>query len=271
MWLPWEYGLLLAVAFAFAASQLAERRPPLASFAREATVISLLYSLWQIAGRLSLLGIDDAIDRAEWLWDLERTLRLPNELTLQNWMTPSSFWTQFSNLYYAIAHVPAMGIFLVWMFTRYRDQYPTWRNALAIVTGACLLIQLLPIAPPRLTLSTGMIDTGVAYGQSVYSALGYGTAGQLQAMPSIHVAWAAVIGWAVWSASTSKWRWSGPIHFAITFVVVALTGNHFWLDGIAAMILLVPARWVGAKIANMNTEKLATTSAAEQPAPAVNA
>lgn len=249
MWLPWEYGIVLALLFAGIAWRIATPRPRLAAFAREAALISVLYSLWQIAGRLSLLGIDDAIDRGAWLWDIERAFFLPNELTLQNWMVPSSFWTQFANIYYAGAHVPAMGIFLVWMFLRHRGEYSAWRNALALVTGACLIIQLWPVAPPRLTASTGMIDTGLAYGQSVYGTLGIGVAGQLQAMPSIHVAWAALIGWAVWSASSSPWRWVGPAHFTITFIVVALTGNHYWLDGLVAMVLLVGARWGGEKVA----------------------
>ncbi len=250
MWLPWEYGLVLAVAFALIAWRLAPTSPRLSAFAREATTISLLYTLWQIAGQLSVLGIDDAIARGEWLWDLQRTLRLPSELDLQNAVLPSSFWTQFSNLYYAIAHVPAMGVFLVWLFFANRTLYPTWRNALVLVTGASLLIQLIPVAPPRLTPATQMIDTGLQYGQSVYGTLGYGIAGQLQALPSIHVAWAAVIGWGMWEATTRRWRWLGPIHFAITFLVVAITGNHYWADGLLAMVLLVGARWLGQRIAD---------------------
>lgn len=248
MWLPWEYGVALAIAFAVTARVLDAGRPGLAAFAREASIVSVLYSLWQLAGRLSLLGIDDALSRGAQLWELERALFLPNELTLQNALVPHSFWTQVANIYYAGAHVPAMGIFLVWLFARHRSEYAPWRNALALVTGICLVIQLVPVAPPRLTEETGMIDTGLAYGQSVYGALGRGIAGQLQAMPSIHVAWAALIGWAVYVTSTSGWRWIGPVHFAITFVVVAVTGNHYWLDGIVAMVLLVGARWGGLQI-----------------------
>jgi hypothetical protein len=248
MWLPWEYGIVLAVGFAALARVLLFSRPGLAAFAREAALVSVLYSLWQLAGRLSLLGIDRALARGAWLWDVERTLRMPNELTLQNALIPHSFWTQVANIYYAGAHVPAMGIFLLWMFARHRSEYSGWRNALALVTGVCLAIQLVPVAPPRLTEETQMIDTGLAYGQSVYGALGRGIAGQLQAMPSIHVAWAAIIGWAAFTASTSKWRWIGPIHFALTFVVVAVTGNHYWLDGLVAMALLVVARSLGLQV-----------------------
>lgn len=268
MWLPWEYGLVLAVGFFLLSWRLSASKPRLAAFAREATTISVLYALWQVAGRLSVLGIDDAISRGEWLWDVQRALRLPNELTLQNAILPSSFWTQFANLYYAIAHVPAMGIFLVWLFVQNRVLYPTWRNALAIVTGASLLIQLLPVAPPRLTPATEMIDTGIQYGQSVYGTLGYGIAGQLQAMPSIHVAWAAIVGWGVWEASTSKWRWIGPLHFWLTFVVVAITGNHYWVDGIVAVILLMGARWIGQRLANFFEQRATIDNApAKEPVP----
>ncbi len=263
-WLPWEYGLVLAGLLVIVAWRIVPQRPGLAAIAREAAVIAALYSLWQFAGQLSVLGIDDAISRGEWIWDFERALRLPDELVFQNWVRPSSFWTQFSNLYYAIVHVPLMGVFLLWLFLRHRESYPTWRNALALTTGACLVIQLLPVAPPRLTEYTGMIDTGLEYGQSVYGTLGYGIAGQLQAMPSIHVAWAAIIGWAVWEVSTSPWRWVGPMHFTITFLVVAITGNHYWLDGLVAMVLLVGARWLGARLARW-TDRRPEVEVIEEP------
>jgi len=249
MWLPWEYGFVLALSFLLLSRVLSARGSKLAAFAEEATIVSILYSLWQLAGQISLLGIDRALERGAQIWDLQRTLRLPSELTLQEWMTPHSTITQAANIYYAGAHVPAMGVFLVWLFARHRHRYPEWRNTLALVTGACLIIQLIPVAPPRLTEKTGMIDTGLAYGQSVYGVLGRGIAGQLQAMPSIHVAWAALIGWAVYAVSSSSWRWIGPIHFVITFVVVAVTGNHYWLDGLVAMALLAPAHWLGRGLA----------------------
>lgn len=224
-------------------------RPALAAVVREAGLVALLYALWIFAARLSVLGIDDAISRAEWIVGFQESLFLPSELTLQNWVRQSSFWTQAANLYYAGVHVPIMGVLLIWLFARHRDAYPAWRNTLALTTGASLLLQLIPVAPPRLTPSTGLVDTGLEYGQSLYAALGYDDAGQFQAMPSIHVAWAALIGWAVWRVSKSRWRWVGPAHLAITVLVVTVTGHHFWLDGIVACIVLVVARPLGVAIA----------------------
>jgi len=248
MWLPWEYAVALATVVAVAAAAIRQRWPAVAAIGREVTVVSLLYALWQFAGKLSLIGIEDALERGQQVWDLERAIRLPSELALQEAMLPHSLITQTANVFYAVAHVPAMGVFLVWLFFRHRESYPKWRNALALMTGACLVIQLVPVAPPRLTDGTGMIDSGLAYGQSVYGALGRGIAGQLQAMPSIHVGWAALIGWASTVESTSRWRYIGLSHFLATFISVAATGNHYWLDGIVSMGLLVPALWLGTKI-----------------------
>lgn len=248
MWLPWEYAIALAVIVAIASTAIRHRWPALSAVGQEVTIVSLLYALWQYAGKLSLLGIEDALERGQQVWDFERAMGLPNELALQEAMLPYSVLTQIVNIFYAVAHVPAMGVFLVWMFFRHRDSYPRWRNALALMTGACLVIQLVPVSPPRLTDGTGMIDSGLAYGQSVYGALGRGIAGQLQAMPSIHVGWAALIGWASTVESTSRWRYIGLAHFAATFMSVAATGNHYWLDGLVAMALLVPAVWLGTRI-----------------------
>lgn len=261
MWLPWDYALWLAGALALIAWRLRDVSR-ISAWAGEATIVALLYALWQYAGQLSLLGIDDAETRGAWLWELERTLHLPNELTWQNALVPHSFWTQVANVYYMGAHVPAMGIFLVWLFAWHRDQYPVWRNALALVTFMCLLIQLIPLAPPRLTEETGMIDTGLAYGQSVYGLLGRGIAGQLQAMPSIHVAWAALIGWAMLAVTDSRWRWIGLLHFVLTMVVVSVTGNHYWMDGLVAVALLVVARWLGGRIAAFDKAKVHLTPGA---------
>jgi hypothetical protein len=256
MWLPWDYALVLAAVLGATSWFSRESKPVIAAWAREATIVAVLYSMWQFAGRITVTGIDRAVQRAEWLWDVERLLWLPNEYTLQQAMLPHSLTTQAANIYYAGAHVPAMGIFLVWLFGRYRGAYPTWRNTLALVTFLCLTIQLIPLAPPRLTPGLGLIDSGLAYGQSVYGALGRGSAGQYQAMPSIHIAWAALIGWAVFTVSASRWRWLGAAHFVLTFVVVAATGNHFWLDGIAAMVLLLPAWTVGRRIAEFSRAKI---------------
>ena len=67
---------------------------------------------------------------------------------------------------------------------------------------------------------------------------------QLSAMPSIHVGWAVLVGYYVWRVSPSWWRIIGPLHAVITCVVVVATGNHWWLDGIVAVAILVGSAWL---------------------------
>jgi PAP2 superfamily len=249
--LSWQQAALLAIGLCAAAVLLAvagheagrDRRAPRASrwaartgpFAREAGIVVALYALWQLAGNLSSGGYRGAIARAWWVWHAERTLRLPSELAMQRLLLPHPLLSQAANLYYATMHFGMLIAMLVWLFARHRDGYPAVRNAMAASTAICLLISLVAVAPPRMLTSLGFVDLAAQYGQSVYVALG-STAGadQLSAMPSVHVAWAVLVAWAVITRSTSRWRWLILLHPAITVFVVVATGNHFWADGIVA-------------------------------------
>jgi hypothetical protein len=61
---------------------------------------------------------------------------------------------------------------------------------------------------------------------------------QFAAMPSIHVGWAALVSFGIVAASTSTWRWVFVAHLVLTIYAVSATGNHWWLDGFAAIVLL---------------------------------
>jgi len=242
VWLPWEAGLLITVAMTTVA--VAIRRPvtpwlvTTRAVARETAVIGALYSVWQLAGTLSVMKVDKALDRGRSIWDLERTLHLPSEVAVQRLVLPHPTLVQAANVFYAWAHATGLLVFLVWLFFRHRERYPHTRNVIALVTGTCLAIQLVPVAPPRMLDSLGFVDTALVYGQSVYTALGRGLADQLSAMPSVHVAWAVLIAIVVVRAGSGRWRWWVVVHPVVTIVAVVATANHFWLDGIVAVALI---------------------------------
>ena len=209
------------------------------AFARETAVIGVLYALWELANKVSIAGPAGAYDRARWIRAFERHLPLPTERTVQHAVLGHRLVVEGANLYYAAMHLTVMLGFLIWLFVRHRDQYRPVRMVMAWTTLGCLLIQLLPVAPPRML--PGIVDTGLLYNQSVYSN-GL-PIDQLSAMPSIHVAWAVLVGYYTWKVSPSRWRWLGPAHSVLmTFVVVA-TGNHWWLDGIVAVAVLTVCAW----------------------------
>ncbi|MEP7024734.1 MAG: phosphatase PAP2 family protein, partial [Actinomycetota bacterium] len=62
---------------------------------------------------------------------------------------------------------------------------------------------------------------------------------QLSAMPSVHVGWAVLVAILIISATRSRWRWLAVAYPAATSLIVVVTANHFWADGIVAAFLLV--------------------------------
>jgi PAP2 superfamily len=236
--LSWQESGLLAATLAGSSLALCRARPGLlrrlAPFAREAGVIAALYALWQLAGTMSVVGTTGAVQRARDIAAFERDWHLPSESSVQHLITGHPLLVEASNLYYATMHFGGLFVFLFWLFLRHRDRYPQVRAVLGWVTLLCLLVQLLPVAPPRLL--PGYVDTAAQYGQSVY---GLGLApDELSAMPSVHVAWALLIAWATLRIGSGRWRWLGPAHAALTAFVVVATANHFWLDGLVAAALL---------------------------------
>lgn len=252
MWLSWDAAawLALGLGLTVAATQRAQdrRMQRARAFGREVTIILALYALWQRAGMLSIMHTDGAMSRGRSIWKFERAWHLPNEVTMQHWVLPHSWLSQLCNRYYAYMHVPALGIFLLWLFLRYRHRYPPVRTTLALATGACLAIQLIPVAPPRLYPGLGFVDLAQRYHQSVYSAMGTGLADQLSAMPSVHVAWALLVGLTAWRLSPSRWRYVAVAHMLMTIFVVTVTANHWLLDGIVAVGLLALSWCVQAAI-----------------------
>src|SRR3954454_16306096 len=206
----------------------------------EAALICLLFALWQYVGGLARTHHAGGISHGYAVWHTERAWHLPNELTLQHFLMGHPWLVHVSDWYYGGAHLSSMCMFLVWLFIRHRDKYAQWRNVVVLSTGMCLALELIPVAPPRfLTSGTGIVDLPLQYGESVYGFWGSTVAGQLSAMPSVHVGWAVLLAVAVISVSTSKWRWLILLHTGFTIFVVVATGNHFWFDGLAASAFVV--------------------------------
>ena len=225
------------------------RRPTdlIGAFAGEFTLVMALLALWQYIGQYVHRQVAGATERALLIFQWQHDMHLPSEVWVQQLVLPHPWLVRGLDDYYDFAHLNSMAIFLVWMWWRHRDVYPRARNTVVLTTLACLLVQAIPVAPPRLMPQLGFVDTALVYGQSVYGPFGSGIANQLAAMPSVHVGWAAIVGWYVVRVSSSRWRVIGPTHTALTVLAVVATANHWWLDGIVAvafMALAIPGQEV---------------------------
>jgi hypothetical protein len=232
-----------ACGWSFAAA-LAPESPPrrlpswIGPALRELVLVNALFIVWRVVGHYSVFHQAGAFARGRWIWHVERVLHLPSEATLQRWVINDHGLIHAANLFYEYAHAPSLVLFLGWMFWRHRDRYRYWRNIVVVFTGASLLIEVMPVAPPRLIPGLGLVDTARVYHESVYTSLGKGISDQLSAMPSVHIGWALLIAAGVIAVSRSRWRWLILIHVLVTAAVVIVTANHYWLDGVGAGLLL---------------------------------
>ncbi|MEU7758951.1 MULTISPECIES: phosphatase PAP2 family protein [Micromonospora] len=209
--------------------------------ARELALVAVLFLAYK-AGRQVVAGhAEVALANGEWVWRLERLLRLPDEMLVQGPLLSHELLVRVANSYYAYMHFPATVLCLVWLWLRRPAHYLRLRRALASLTAVALVLHVcIPLAPPRLTTLTGMVDTGTRFGPSVYGPPDTDQlSNQYAAMPSLHVGWALAIALALMAVTTGRLRWLWLLHPLATALVVVVTGNHYWLDGVVAVVLLV--------------------------------
>ncbi|MEU2546024.1 phosphatase PAP2 family protein [Streptomyces roseolus] len=213
-------------------------RPPLP---RELLLVTGLFLVYKF-GRLLANGHESrAFRNADLVWDAERALRLPGEGAVQQLLLHGEPLIRTANTYYAVVHFPATIAFLAWLYWRHPAPYVWSRRVLALVTGAALALHILiPLAPPRLLAASGLVDTARVYGPSVYGAVPEtdSMANQFAAMPSLHFGWALMVAIGLIAATRSPLRWWWLLHPAITLLVIVGTANHYWLDAVAAAVLL---------------------------------
>ena len=116
MWLSWNQAAVLAIAvgaFALVAERFRNRWAAIAvATARELVLVLSVYIVWRLVKELSTRKTAEALRHGRWIWQVERTLHLPSELTLQRGVIPHSLLTQTCNIFYATVHGPALMLFL---------------------------------------------------------------------------------------------------------------------------------------------------------------
>lgn len=218
--------------------QTASARPPLV---RELLLVVGLFLVYKFGRQAADGRTGEAFDNAHDVWNFERAVHLPGEGGVQGVLLHSDTLVHVANTYYATVHFPATVLFLAWLYWRRPVHYVWSRRVLTALTGAALVLHLLvPLAPPRMLASTGLVDTGRVYGPSVYGAspAADSLSNQFAAMPSLHVGWALMVAVGLIAATRSRGRLLWLLHPLVTLFVVVSTANHYWLDAIVAVALL---------------------------------
>ena len=208
--------------------------------ARELLLLAGMYAVYS-AGRIyAAAHSGSAYDNAHQLVRAEDAVGLPSEAGLQHAVLQVPHLAQAANLYYAGVHFPLTAAVLIWLSVRRPASYPRVRWTLIALTALGLVGHtIFPLAPPRMLPGLGWVDTGIRFGQSLYGPTSHsGMANQFAAMPSLHVGWAALVAITMILVTRSRWRWLWLAHPVLTFAVVVVTANHYWLDGLVALTML---------------------------------
>jgi len=140
---------------------------------------------------------------------------------------------------YGQGHILFTIFFALWVFFYRRGLFTFVRNVFLITNLlAVALYEAFPLAPPRLYRPIHMLDPifgkgglGVSFSFNEYAA-----------MPSVHVAWATIVGVTLFWASRS-WimRVLGLIYPLVMLTTVVVTGNHFLSDALGAEVVVLIA------------------------------
>jgi hypothetical protein len=205
---------------------------------REVVLLATLFLVYTAGRQFAGNHTGSAFDHAREVLAWQNWLHLPNEESIQDAALQVPNLVEGANLYYASVHAPLTGAVLLWLSIWRPKAYPHVRWTVVAVTGLALVGHIIfPLAPPRMMPS--FVDTGLEFGQSVYGPdNSSGVANQFAAMPSLHVGWASLIALSMILITRTKWRWLWLLHPIITFAVVVMTANHYWLDGLVVLALL---------------------------------
>jgi hypothetical protein len=218
----------------------------------EALTIVWLCWVYDAITNFAPLRLHAAVSHGEGVLAAERWLGIDPELSLDRWLASHHALGLAVSDYYDNAHfVVTLGL-LGWLWARRADLYAPLRNTLVLtnVIGFAVF-WLYPVAPPRMLAGDGFSDVVAsthAFGSWHTGALA-SAANQLAAMPSLHMAWAAWCGVALWRLARSVWvRGLALLYPCMTAFAVLATGNHYVLDVLAGLATLVVAMGIEATI-----------------------
>ena len=204
----------------------------------ELLVIVWLLWVYDLISNLAPLRRHIAIAHAQGILDLERSLHLSPELTLDRWLAGHHTLGLLLSYYYDNAHFIVTFGLLGWLWWKRADLYRPLRNALVLVNVIGFAVfWLYPVAPPRVL--HGFTDVVAASGTigSWHTGSLASQANQYAAMPSLHIAWAVWCTIAIWQITRRPWlRVLAVLYPCVTAVAVLATGNHFLLDLVGGLV-----------------------------------
>jgi membrane-associated phospholipid phosphatase len=226
------------------ASAAATGRRPLAALdlvrfaVFELSLWSAVYGLYLVVRGISIASPEEAVANARGMVDVEEGLGLFHEEGLQAALRAVD---GALSAYYLLGFAPLLLVILVWLGLSQRPLYRELRSLLLVSISLAVFVHiLLPVAPPRLVPGLGIADTvGLDHDHGSLAGIPFNP---YAAMPSMHVGWSLLAGLVALKASRSPLlRGFFAVHPALMAIAVTATGNHYFLDSIAGVLVALLA------------------------------
>jgi hypothetical protein len=212
------------------------------------------YWLYRLVRGMTDGKIAEAFDHARELIGIERGLGLFVEPAVHAWAQGTGWLIDGASWMYVNSHFAITSFTLAFIYLRRNASFYFIRNMFMVAMGiALVLYAAYPTAPPRFMPEWGFTDSVARFtGLTAEGSSADALYNPFAAVPSMHVAFALMLG--VPMASMSARRWFKALWLAypllVTFVVVA-TANHWWFDAFtgaltaaaAALAAILFARW----------------------------
>ncbi|MDQ3822402.1 MAG: phosphatase PAP2 family protein [Actinomycetota bacterium] len=179
--------------------------------------------------------------------DFETRTNALIEISLQSFVHSSNFLIAATSYTYWLSQFTVLALALLWVYLRRNEAFLRFRNLLMLANLLGLAgYVLLPTAPPRMFPGVGFLDTLEVFGGLNHrSGLVEFASNPYAAMPSLHAADALIVGVTLafvcrsWLARAVWLAWPVWVWFS-----VMATGNHFWVDVVAGVLVAALAALV---------------------------
>jgi len=201
-----------------------------------------------------------ALQHARQVISLERHLGIFHEAAFQRWALHCKPLIIAANYAYGSLHFVVTIAVGIWLFRKHSEDYPRFRNTLAVTTGLALIgFSLYPLIPPRLLHTDypqlfshlGFVDTLQKYPTiwSFDSGPAAKVSNEYAAMPSVHIAWSTWCALAmVPRLKSTGAKVVAALYPVITLVVIVITANHYIIDAVGGLVILAIGWFVGQRL-----------------------
>jgi hypothetical protein len=213
----------------------------------EILAIGLFYLIYSAVRNADRVRTEAAFIHAKQLMDWQAALGINHELTINEWALHFKPLVVASNYFYGSLHfIVTIGV-AIYLFKKWPDDYPRWRNTIGIATAIALIgFRFWPLMPPRLLDTMPGADYGFVDTLAKYPTLWTFNSGamknisnQYAAMPSVHCAWALWCACALVPRVKHLWaKVLAGLYPAMTVSVIVITANHFFLDAVGGFAIL---------------------------------